>query len=992
MRCSLFAAALMLLVSAAGASPLATRNGSALGAGAGMLDTGPAASGGGGGPGGALTSMTAIETTGATRSNVTFSIGVPFAAGAIGSGQHIVAVDGISGSPLVCDETLRYSDVAPAIRGERLSCVIPSLPANATDTIALSVASGAPATGTDISPADILATAFDMPVSLTDETGGTFTASPRTALASGNAAWVNTTTAAIKGKWASGGGINTGYILYVPLMNGATPHPRLFVVYDVECYKAATGAVGSGNPILGCTVDVVTQSGVVQNTSAVAADDWYGISVGPGGSCSNNFAGVATPAQTLTLAANTANTTVQVTASAALWTSNSPGNLITDGTGLGVISAILNVGPITSATTANIGIMKPFASTSLTPGSYKIYPISHPYMARYRFACGWTPSGSPGALRVQNGNLYLGSPWNPSTLTGGPFAYLVSARALLNYSLTASAVTNIDIAANQGANPSGYIGGPGAGGNNSMGGGGVNGSWKMSQETTGDYDGLGAVPGSYLGALVRYDSLAAKYIFRDADLYNTLTVNTIDSGTGATPSMTNGQDYAFDSRQAGASFIQQNNVPTSIGAWAEYPNALHTPDPYYIPAVLTGDWYWTDSAITQSFTMWTTAGPGYGGTQLNRIILTGAGLGGDRSDYHAHRNIGHYAQIIPDANTNASPMRALGWTKTDALTNLENQYTARNSNVAGTYPTPGTNIQFGIGTCPSGATCSTSYQTPGPRFIEYGVSSGLGVDFAEYMQGYGAFDEGSLLEKGMLSANGLAFFNWMAEGMVSLMTDSTEVSPVPFLAGYWWLETSAPPPPYTWSALYHTNALTWQFITGSIVNGGRVPPGTMTLSAVSGAAITVTVPTGYLGAGSWYNGGWVSSSDGGYCQIVAVTSPTTFTCNTTAPSPLINQIPPGAAFGATSYTNTNYATRQWSIPYAAIGDTAGLEIAGWKASWTAGTGGTIGEYAVLFQGGMTLICEYLSVSGCPGAATTVLGYTGGAQPPSGPSMWMINHR
>lgn len=268
-------ALLLLCLSATGASALLFRGG------VGVVVSPPAG----------LTNMVAIETTGGTQTNVPFTIGVPFASGTITSSQKIQAVDGISGNPLTCDETNRYSDLGnagnsytPTVRGTTLTCIIPSLTASTTDTIALSVVSGAPSTsGTDLTTANITSTSYDNSISIVNKHGTTETASPLTALSSGNTAWVNTTTAAVLGKWRTGGGLVTSYISYVPFKNGATADPEgLYALFDTSCIKGSTGAYNaSTNPILKCTTDVIISAGVAQNASA---DTWFGMTM-PSNNC-----------------------------------------------------------------------------------------------------------------------------------------------------------------------------------------------------------------------------------------------------------------------------------------------------------------------------------------------------------------------------------------------------------------------------------------------------------------------------------------------------------------------------------------------------------------------------------------------------------------------------------------------------------------------------------------------------------------------------------
>ena len=121
-----------------------------------------------------------------------------------------------------------------------------------------------------------------------------------------------------------------------------------------------------------------------------------------------------------------------VTASAPLWTSDSVGTVISDGTFYGVITNV------SSSTIADVSIYRPLPGLStLTSGNYRLLPINHYYASRVRFSGDWVNTATAAPLRVQNGNLYLGNAWDNSAHTGGPAPYLVSAKAMPNYNIIA---------------------------------------------------------------------------------------------------------------------------------------------------------------------------------------------------------------------------------------------------------------------------------------------------------------------------------------------------------------------------------------------------------------------------------------------------------------------------------------------------------------------------------------------------------------------------
>lgn len=1004
-----------------------------------------------------LTNMVMVETQSLSETNVPFTIGVPLAPSVLDASHHIVATSGVNGA-LTCQEDNRASDLTPSVRMTTLSCINPSLGSGVTDTIALTVAAGAPASGPDISVANLQAanTAsstkdFNSKVTIVDASGNTFVASPLDALNSGNSGWVNTTTATVMGKWRTGGGVVTGYVLYAPLKNGGTPHAFLSVKWDMECYKPSTGAVsgttlGSGNPVINCKTTASLQSGIIQNSSGAIAggDQWYSLAVGSTGTptaCAN-FPTLS-PTYDLALTAGidgaTANTqnrySIATASTGTPFTINNIGSLVSDNTGYGIIAGQFTANQTTpsypTTTQLNLGVIKPFAGTTLTHGSYKIFGVNHPYGLRYRVNCNWVPSGNAQNVDLKNGNLYLGNAWAGSPGTNiGPWDYVNSTLMALNYQAAATGFTNVDPVAILGTNPTGFNSGHACGspclyagfaGGNANGLSGTN--WLMYQQTSGPYDGLSPLPYSQLGAMKKWDASAAAAMFTNTDRFGLLPYRFIDSSTGRTTAMTTGTDYGLNGTAV-------NFLPTADTSLYSYgggnPNREHPPDPYFMPYALSGDWWYLDNDLDWVFGIWTQINTGYSGGQLNRTFLSSPGTGfNTRGEAHWWRNLGHMALILPDSDTNSTPSAVIGWTKDDTKAWLENQYTAVNSGVYNDYSvtptgTPGAIIQLGActqgggGTCPGGIfatkTVNPNWVTPGVRFAE--VNGNQPFLYAQYQANYMAVDAASLKETGMLSTNGQNVFNWWMVGLISWFTDTTDLpstsgvsTGIPGPAVYWW-DYAGLPIAYSWAAEWKLSANdigVWQ--SGSAA--GRSPNGTMTLSATSGSAITATMPaTGYLNGGAaFYTGGYVwTPNDNGYAKITGRPSATTLTLDTTCTgtAPHFNCGP----FGTTSYTNNsgnyNVTTPQWVIPWPAPGDLPGLENAKLIAQWTAGTSQTNNDYDQIQWAATLLACSYTTdltgsviSTGCggawpPPAVVISQGLRGNVAPTE--SDWNIGHR
>ena len=1060
--------------------------------------------GGKGGTGGssALVQMQAIN-SGSTQTNVPFSIGVPFDVSVMDSSHHIVATDSTNGA-LACDETNRYSDIGgrnsgtPQVRGTTLSCVMPTWPAG-TNNITLTVAAGASSSGTDISIADIAATSYDMTATVLTALGTTETASPLSALCTGaapcGAGWTNASTPAVLGKWRSGGGIVTNYIVYVPFKSGGgTVDPLgLYALFDVSCYKAATVAVSGGNPVLSCHTDLLTGNSFAQHTNPLATSDnllAYGISFSGQTSCTNwassaptqtlTFTNISFPVtisitnpaflditatannevladnhiffltttgslpshfaintpysltgkdlntpnhELLTASATIGGTSIStlgdtqsgshtiwpmvtgtVTASSALWTSNSIGTVVSDGTFYGVITNV------TSSTVADVSIWRPKPGLStLTSGNYHLLPINHPYGARVHFACDWMAGSNPAPLRTQNGNLYLGNAWNGGAFTGGPGPYIRSTRLIPNYNLDVdpglSAVASTTPACPPNNAPAGNCGGgqPNSQGNNPSAYGstgtraaqfvcnaGVSiGSFPPDQQSSGDNGQIYMNPGWVTSGTFIYDSNGYQAIFQNVDHLASVPWNTISNTSGAFP-LSNAISYTWQQgSRAGlmtpmaqvGSWAFNNAIGYLNGCWANWPNGGHASNAFHVPYIMTGDWYILTHHLNMEMAMAGIWSGCFGLGTDNQWMGCHGGGNDERSLVWPLMMQAELVMFLPDSDTSTSTdaFKVLGGlTKTDGQTWLAAQWNSTGGG-AKTYlcnvppsfvACPGTKYSPGVyrtgaGTtgagCPSGGTCNpffTSFSTPDLRFLSdspanFGFETGYG---------YNAF--AAVHEMGMCDLDCQQTWLWYMQGQSSYITNTTDLGSPIAAALVEHLDTEfAPSNPCQWYGTTGTGvgAPTWAcaykgaYVDGYIGASGtgmaRFPSGTLSLSGTTGT-ITATMPaSGYIGAGtSFYSGGFLLTYDGGYCHNITVTNATHFTCD------VVN------TFGTTSYSNTSIAgglsaTSQWEIPQPAAGDSQGLEAAYLIANGQPGAGSF--HFANIQYAGCLQANEYL---------------------------------
>lgn len=845
-----------------------------------------------------LAPLSIVNTTASTQTNVPFEFGLPLLGGALpSSGASIKVYDSDGVTALAVQEDNRASDLSGNVRFVKVTGVLPTLNASETRTLTVKVnSSTAAATGTDISASDILATAYDCTVSAI---GGTYTASARTGLAAG--AFTTKTSAYSLGTWRSGGGLCTEYVVTVPLTNGGTAHPQLRAVFHIAAYKASRGAVGTGNPITAIRTDAILETGWVQETSANAIGLWYDLTIASGTN-SVSYANT-TPAVNLTLStASAGGFSATCTAASSLFTANDVGRTIADGTGVAIIVGY------TSGTSVKVNICKAFGSTAVNSGTYTIYGLNHPYGARFRKRLWWSGGAQPaynanlggawngvtalpsltitnaGATGTQTCTASSGTPFSATSVGGviadstgfaiitgytsstvvtvkvqksfasgtvtsasltiGPFGYLQSTKMIPNYVTAPSTITNDLTNLNAcGTNPTAYISTQVTNGNA--------GDILMYMPQVGGRPDIAPLPGWFVGALLRYDANAPSVIYGNADKGNLITWHWRDQNTGKVMRPDNGTNY-FDNTGpfAGTRINVSGPAGTSgsIDNWTR--QVAHHPAVHYAPYMLSGDLWWIEAMQFQAQWIWCATDPGYAGSQLNKQLwyneMRGFGW--------AMRTLTELTCVMPDTDKTA-----LGWTKAMAKTYLENQYTATNSGTADTAPFPGANIQF-VNNTGTGK----KYATNGVRWTACG---GNGRVFAQWMLGYNVHALAHANDLGMMSTNGAAFMNWEREGIPTAINNNTEVRPE-YASTMYWCDAQYPTTTMldTWAKSYQAGATD---IPGSVGNPGSSATGeglttntrrvnaAVTLSALSGTAVTVTLPAGTVSGGgtTFYAGG-----------------------------------------------------------------------------------------------------------------------------------------
>lgn len=797
-----------------------------------LLFSGAPISGGGGGGETTLTPWTITELGGGAQSNIPIEVYVPFSAA---GGAHpflstdaikIYDADGVTEIP--CQEDNRSSDLTPDVRGLKVTAILPAISSNQARQLTVKkVSLTTPTAGTDITTAEIVATGYDLSLSLAYKDGNTYTASAATAIAASG--WSAKTAASNLGTWRNntgGGGFVTEYVATCPLKNGGTSIANdLQVRFCISAYKAQRGAVSGGNPIIGIKTQYWIESGLVQESAAV--NHWFDLTVTSG---TNSQAWVgSSPAKTITLSGNTSDDyhTATVPTGGTTFTANSVGQVIADGTGSAVI-----VGYV-SADEVEVYLSDTFASTTITSGTWRMWGINHQYASKLPQQELWY-GGSPAITAKPNIDSTLGVAWNGGTLTGGPFDYFVATNWILPYTTAAADITNDMTNLNAcGTNPTGWTHR-------------LAGDIKMYMPETGGRGDIAPLPSWYVGGMIKAEANGKARIMGNGSKFSLARYHWRDQTTGKTTLMDNGVNYDVDSALPGTTLPRANAPKLTDWTW----DTPHHPDCYFAPYLYTGDYYWADSLQQIVFTLWADCSHLIAGSQLNRLFCTASEL---RGNAWAFRDLQNAILVTPDRDP-----AVLGYTRSHLNTSYDNQFTATNSGTAGTNPKPGINIGL-INNTGSGKV----YTANGIR----AMSQSPDTLESPWMGGYMAMALFQGKGRGMLSSHAQAFLEWWMEGLMGAALSSDVVTNW-LVPSYRWV-TSGTDGTDTyendWAGVYKYTA---NDPTGNGLSRRTVVGTGITLSALTGAGITVTMPTDYFtNGGSWYVDGSIQDRVGASMQV-----------------------------------------------------------------------------------------------------------------------------
>lgn len=776
--------------------------------------------------------------------NVPISVPVPLAAGVMTANDSIRILDSDGATILPCQEDNRCSNYAGTdVRMiSSVTVILPTLNGSEKRQLTVQKLSGvSPASGTDVSVAEALATSFNTTLSMVYKDGNTYTADAASGLSA--SPWTSKTAPANDGKWQTGGGFVTSWKVFCPFSrSGGTLFTtnNLGAHFIISVFKAQRGAVGAGNPIIAISTKYWINCGYIQITPNTAVSHWFDLTV-TSGTNTQSWVG-SSPAKTLTLSgAGSVGTfqtvTATVPAGGTTFSQSSVGQVITDNaTGSGLIVQYI------SATQVSLTISTPFTGTAIASGNWRMWGLNHQYASDFPQQEIWY--GGALAITTQPDILsHLGTAWNGTA--GGPMSYFISTNTILPFSTPVAQITNSLTNVNaSGPSPVGFAPSTTA-------------DMTLYIPTTGGREEIAPVPGFQVGGLIKFDAAGWTRIFANASKLATLDVQYRDQNTGkcGVP-FNNGLNYVYNP-DLGTPPLPRTNYyyhgTSQITFWTA--QVAHHPNCYYVPWLLSGDYYWAEKTQAQLFWLWTEAN-GFFGTGFNRLFCTADEPRGNGWNF---RDIILAMFMTPDRNPSM-----LGYTRANIKTLYDNQFIAVGSGVVGTPPYPGLNAS-----CINNTGPGKCFATSGYRTIKNQVTSTpAGGRQALWQLGYGI--TGFFLGKGigMVSPYADTFMTWAMEGITGPTTNQASVVPN-WLGSVYYYDLQEPNNGAfvnDWANVYRVTA---NDLSESGLNRRLVTGTGISLSALSGNAITVNMPAGYFtnGGTAFYANGMVRDYNAASLQI-----------------------------------------------------------------------------------------------------------------------------
>jgi hypothetical protein len=858
-----------------------------------------------------LANLTMTNGVASGKTSEPFQISFPTAPDALGVGQTLRVYDdngsGARGTVLANFQVDgKATDMNSKVRNHVLSGIVPTLASSGTRKLWVYADSTAAPTGTAITEADLFATSWRLVVSF--NIAGTTYSVDTDDLNGASTSWSKT--AAVRHEdWMSGPG-TVCFVYSSPPFNTGTPQASgdgLRVWFHIYARKAGTAAVSGGNPITVVDCDIV-----LRNFDAVRASPdnyWYGLQIQRATSLSDgtlittdntDIDGNVTryvyarssPAATLTATGATSTGAKSWTRGTGTWDSDILGAHIKLASGAGGAYVTAR----TNSTTIAVYVYETFGTTSYTSGNWVVEGVGHGYGSTWVIPT--TVGTAQTSVTLWGDNT---SAVTPTTLAA--LDYLASSEMVENYGFAFADIatsgnfsaTNLDLMrADNAIRPFTQRGPSGT---------------EMGDLITdvgrgGGRADIGIITGYTLAGLGQYTALGRRKIFENAQWWYTAQYNGIRrySGSpsagslGVCPRPDNGNNYMFGTAFSGS--VQMNLPTLNWNPW-EY-DIAHTPCLAYGAYLASGKLVWLDSLQETSY--WSAScalDTGYNGTGIaktpygNSANLTTGDTSNQpfavcqqRASAWSFRDVAVAAALTPDASK-------------PGIYNAKSMYNTWVTNTWSRGVFAKTEYTDNVGT-----PAHNFFAASGPRYAGVYFDA-TNSEFAVYQTHFMAWTTNFIYDLGLVTSDTDTFYPWFAQTQIESYT-SSDVAPDYVTSAYWMPRIAEPPGAtdavQTWAEVYQAFAL---YPLGYQIEGcARVPAG-ITLSATTGASITVTFTGGPLGQTSWYAGnggtqlgGWVADlGAGGRGQITAVANSNSCTVTTLTTG--------GATFGTTSPTPSN---------------------------------------------------------------------------------------
>lgn len=856
---------------------------------------------GGGGDDALLGILTVTEASGASKTNEPFSIAWPMGPDDAFTSSHNIKIydddgSGNQGSLLTNYQQDNLStDANTWGRQIRIAGIIPSITANQTRKLRVYRSADAPPSGTAITESDLFATSWRVVV--TFDIGGTSYVADSNDC-EGASGTFSKTAACFHGTYVTGPA-ETCRVYSLPPSNGGTAHASgdgLRVGLHVYMRKAGTAAVSGGNPITHVKTRVILRNMDAARVSP--ANYWYGLtieratSLSDGTLISTDYTDVdsnvvrysfprSSPAVTLTATGATSTGAKTWTIPSGSWATDILGAHIKPSSGSGGAYVTAR----NSATSISVYVYEAFAATSFTSGNWVIEGCGHEYGRKWD--CEVNVGTQPTSIAIWGDH-------NSAVTTNSIAAitFLSSKKWLLNYSFVYSDVTldmtnlNLMRSGSQ-VRPFTQLGPEGT----------LSGDVYTDVGATGERQDLGPQAGWNLEGLTKWSASGRRKIFENNRYWTGAFYNDIRrlSGSpsagsvGVSPRADGGTEYRTNTAYSGTTI----NYPTL--QWNAYDgDSAHHPTTAAIPFLLTGELMHIEELQgCEYYSMHITADAAYQGSGIAKTCFgdsTGtlrgnAPWGGSlqqRAEGWLLRDLALAYICTPD-------------TANDKLYNAKTYYTTKVQNTWTRAAFVQTNYTNG-----SAGALEDYYDTDGPRYVGYRFNGN--IDFGVWQANYVNLCMALADELGAVSTDTTSFLSWYSVGITNQVGNS-DVPADWYVPGYMFARTTPD------GTAVQSWADTWRAVCCSPLGQERTPfhrtPATITLSATSGASVTVTLTGSPLGQTSWYApsgnflGMWLYEASGGSGagRIVSVSNANTCVIDTTVTG--------GAAFSSTTPTASN---------------------------------------------------------------------------------------